>query len=92
MLRELPQLMIDCLRSPKEYTENIIKNNQTKHQLLLLVLIGITSVFTRNIDNYMNGDLTLINYLLISIFAGGIFGWMGLYFYSYVIGLTGVLV
>ena len=39
MVKELFQLLIDCIKSPKKYLDNIIDTNQTRHQLLLLILI-----------------------------------------------------
>jgi hypothetical protein len=90
MIKELFELLIECLKSPIKYVDRIITSGQTKHQLLLLALIGVTLTFDKNLEVYLNGQQSLLGYLAISIFLGGIFGWMGLYFYSYAVGLVGV--
>jgi hypothetical protein len=91
MIKELFKLLIDCLKSPKQYIYNIVDNNITRHQLLLLLLIGIISSFNMGLINYFQSDKSFIAYFFHSVIIGGIFGWVGLYFLSYVVSLTGML-
>jgi hypothetical protein len=91
MVKELFQLLIDCIKSPKKYIYDVIENNRTRHQLLLLILIGIISAFNNGLFVYFKTDKSFIAYFLQSVLLGGIFGWVGLYFLSYVVSVVGLL-
>lgn len=89
MIQELFQLLKESILSPKKYLNNIIENNITRHQLLLLVLIGIITGLDNDMTKYFTSDMSLWVYLLQSILAGGILGWVGMYFLAYTVALVG---
>ncbi|MDR1699487.1 MAG: YIP1 family protein [Prevotellaceae bacterium] len=72
--------------APREVFQFINDNKYDKYTDKLFILSGIASA----LSNHNLGDsFSLLTIITICVVFGGLFGWISLYFYSFLISLTG---
>lgn len=74
---------------PRMVFKFINDNYYEKYFIVLLVLAGISNAFSRSFNKSLGDDLSLTALLAVCIFLGGLFGWIGYYFYAALLSWTG---
>jgi hypothetical protein len=63
------------------------ESNSIRHYLC--ILFGIVSALHKYQENNTGESFSLLTIILLSIIGGGLFGWLGFYFYCFLIEWTG---
>lgn len=67
----------------------ILKNCPDKFMVPLMILGGITRAIDRASTQNMGDKYSIFYILIITIVAGGLFGWISYYFYAWLLEITG---
>lgn len=74
---------------PKATLQYILSNCPDQYVLLLFSLGGISRSINRVSNKGMGDNMSTASILIISIIAGGLFGWLSYYLYAWVLEVTG---
>ncbi|MEL6557398.1 MAG: Yip1 family protein [Bacteroidota bacterium] len=75
--------------SPREVFRYLSRHEYDKYVPLLLIIGGISRTLDRAVEKSMGDDYSLVAILLISVFLGGLLGWISLYIYSVLMSWMG---
>lgn len=75
--------------APREVFRYLRTSENNQYVIALLILAGISRAFDRAVMQDMGDRLELTEITLICILGGGIFGWMYIYLYGYLLRWTG---
>lgn len=83
------EIFTEIWTSPRRVFKYIHERRYDKYVAVLLILSGIAGALNRAEMKDMGDDQSLTMIILMSVFAGAFFGWLGVYMYAFLVSWTG---